>query len=251
VLALALIGWAVWVTASVVDEPAVETVATTTTEPPTTTTAPPTTTTAAPPTDDQLVRDFGGATYLARAVGCGVLQEASAFAVDPHHVVTNRHVVVVDVFPDIVDRDGTTQQGRVIGWSEDPDVAVIEVDRELPVSLRWGTVADLEIGDRLLALGFPVPDSTFTAAPGWVMGFEEVDGVRTKVRTNAPIDAGNSGGPAIDVEGHVVGVVTGFDERKGLRVIPLIASSEVMRPVVDGIITTPTSPATNCDDKPL
>jgi hypothetical protein len=93
------------------------------------------------------------------------------------------------------------------------DLAILDVHAPLGEGLPMGSADNLKEMDHLAVTGFPnyrLGDSG-VIVPGLVIGFRMVSGIR-RVLTNAPIIAGNSGGPVLDKDNRVVGVaVTGAD----------------------------------------
>jgi S1-C subfamily serine protease len=198
-------------------------------------------------TDSQLAERFGDAVFRVEVSGCGVFGSGSAFAIDDHHLVTNQHVVNEDTEPTLVHRDGTRLQGRVIGWEIDPDVAVIEVSASLPTVLNWAPTSTLTVGDRVIGLGYPVPETDFAAIGGSIISFDEHLGVRRALRTDASWDHGNSGGPAITTTGEIAGVITQFAENEGGRQDVLLAfTATALEETVAGIISNPTDVVSGC-----
>ncbi len=140
--------------------------------------------------------------------------EGSAFLYDDRHVVTNEHVVAeaeeVDLQYITGDWTGTT----LVGTDVMSDLAVLEVDHvpdeARPLSLATERPA---VGQEVLAIGNPFGlEGTMTQgvvsgvdrtidAPGQEFSFPNV------VQTDAAVNPGNSGGPLVDLEGSVVGVV--------------------------------------------
>ena len=208
-----------------------------------------TTTMAAPAsyTEAQLAERFGDAVYRVETSGCGYKSIGSAWVIGPNHLVTNAHVVENDPEPTLVSRKGQRLQGRVIGYSDIPDVAVIEVRNELSPVLEWAATSALSEGDRLVSIGYPVPESVFTVTPGNIISFRAVDGVREAVRTDANLDFGNSGGPALTVEGRVAGVVTRMDRKDGFQFVALVYTSAVLRDFVEDAIARPAEIRARCD----
>lgn len=160
---------------------------------------------------EELAARYGPAVYRVEADQCGGRVSGSAFAIDRRHLVTNYHVVALDLFPRLVAKSGESVRARVVGSSESPDVAVLEVDRDLPLSLRFAPPGSLDEGERLVVLGYPVPAGAFTVQPGYLNSFKVAGTRRLAVRTDAKVDHGDSGGPALTEEGLVAGVVTEFD----------------------------------------
>lgn len=102
---------------------------------------------------------------------------------------------------------------KVIVANETIDLAILEIEKENLQGLPSSSADNLKIMDHIAISGFPnyrYGDSG-VIIPGLVVGFRMVSGVR-RVLTNAPIVAGNSGGPVIDAQNQVVGVaVTGAE----------------------------------------
>lgn len=209
-----------------------------------------TTTTAPEPvaySPEQLVATFGDAVWRVRSQGCDEIWTGTAFAIDEHHLVTNHHVVANSTRPRLEGRDGTSITGTVVGWSERPDVAVIKVDQSLDTWLSWAPTDELREGQSILAIGYPVPDTVFTATPGSILSFQARTGVREAVRTNAALDRGNSGGPALDQYGRVVGVVTEMAANVGgLQLVPLVFTHDALSDLIDEFIEDPDEPTVRC-----
>ncbi|HZJ04732.1 MAG TPA: trypsin-like peptidase domain-containing protein [Nocardioidaceae bacterium] len=227
-------------------------------EPPTTPTDEPATSSPAsstpasehsePMSDEELVRRFGSSVFRVEVSGCTVEGSGTAFAIDEHHVVTNFHVVAVDTRPTLVGREGESFTGRVVGWREDPDVAVIRVDETLDVpAIAWADSEGLNEGQHFLALGYPVPATDFSATPGSILSFQRADGRRQAVRSDAALDKGNSGGPALDERGRAIGVVTQMAlNGDGFQLVPLIFTHDALRPSLDAIMREQTFPDADC-----
>lgn len=210
-------------------------------------TSPPTTEPDGPLSGEQIAARYGAAVWEVESDGCDELWTGTAFAIDPNHLVTNHHVVVSDTTPTLISRDGVRITGRVIGWSERPDVAIIETDELLPKWLEWSPTEDLAEGEPLTVLGYPAPDGDFTVTPGTVLSFQVRGSEREAVRSDAAIDRGNSGGPALDGDGQVMGVVTEMAVNDGgFQLVPLIFTHDAVADEIDGILADPTELDEDC-----
>ena len=199
-------------------------------------------------TAEELASTFGDAVWRVDSLGCDELWTGTAFAIDPHHLVTNHHVVANSTRPSLRSREGDRLSGTVIGWSERPDVAVIRVDSELDQWLEWATPEQLREGQSLVALGYPVPARAFTATPGSILSFQARTGIREAIRTDAALDRGNSGGPALDSQGRVIGVVTEMaPNMSGFQLIPLIFTYDALDELIRGFLADPSEPEVDCD----
>jgi hypothetical protein len=237
---IAIVGIAIGVSGGGDDESFVASVASSTT----------TSTTEAAPvalSNEEIAREHGSAVWEVEATGCDEVWTGSAFAIDPNHLVTNFHVVVTDPTPTLINRNGDRIEGTVIGWSERPDVAVIRTEELLTSWLDWAPTDELAEGERLVVLGYPAPDTDFTVTPGNVISFQVRSGVREAIRSDAAIDRGNSGGPALDTSGRVMGIVTEMAANDGgFQLVPLIFTHEAVSDTLDEIFDDPATPEADC-----
>ena len=126
-------------------------------------------------------------------------------------VVTNQHVVEgagsVEVFIDGEDRP---LNARILGVSECNDLAVLDLEGDGYPYFEWfeGTV---DAGIDVWAAGFPMGDPEYSISRGSVVK-AEADGETEwasfdfSIEHDATTEPGNSGGPVITEDGHVVGV---------------------------------------------
>lgn len=134
----------------------------------------------------------------------------------------------------------------MIGTWSTRDVAVIRVDERLDQSLEWVPAAGISEGAHLLGLGYPVPDSDFTATPGTAISFQMAGRERQAIRTDAALDRGSSGGPALDSRGRVVGLVTEMATSDGFQDVPLLFTWEALSSHVERFISEPRSVEADC-----
>ncbi len=136
-----------------------------------------------------------------------VAAHGSGFFFDKHGwVVTNAHVVNGDDRVMVTLHDGSHWQGKVIGRIHFPDLAVISIDgrRSFKV-LTLANSDQVNVGEDVLALGFPGEGirGEVTVTRGIVSAAAE-----DVFQTDAAVNPGNSGGPLINSQGHVVGINT-------------------------------------------
>ncbi len=137
-------------------------------------------------------------------------------------VVTNYHVIQDADSAQVTLADHTTWEGRLVGEYPDKDVAVLWIGapkeqlRPIPV----GTSHDLQVGQKVLAIGNPFGlDQSLTTGVVSALGREirSVSGrpIRDVIQTDAAINPGNSGGPLLDSAGRLIGVNTAIYSPSG------------------------------------
>jgi len=138
------------------------------------------------------------------------------------HVVTNFHVIQHGNRASVTLQDGSTYPAKIIGRAPDKDLAVLKIDapsqklQPLPV----GTSGDLQVGQKVLAIGNPFGlDQTLTT--GVISGLgREIKSVTQRsifdvIQTDASINPGNSGGPLLDSSGRLIGINTAIYSPSG------------------------------------
>lgn len=155
----------------------------------------------------------------------------SGFVISSNLIATNRHVVIDDttgncVSPDsvqVITKEGNLQVVSIHlpNWGTD-DVVLLQVQpSDTPlIPLRLGFSELVEVGERILTIGFPSPESG---------GFEEnlycniglVNRVRPSqfcservLEVSIPLRGGISGAPILNQIGEVIGLLTFSMERK-------------------------------------
>jgi serine protease Do len=160
--------------------------------------------------------------------GSGFFISADGYAVTNNHVVENADNVKV------ITDDGKTHTAKVIGTDPRTDLALIKVDGGTFPYVKLADSAP-RIGDWVLAVGNPFGlGGTVTAgiisARGRDIGASAYDDF---IQIDAPVNKGNSGGPAFDTDGNVVGVNTAIFSPSGGSVgIAFAIPSDTVKTVV-------------------
>lgn len=139
----------------------------------------------------------------------------TGFFVDTHTIATAYHIVdglqKVSIFKY---GSSTLLIGKVVEFSKDSDIALVEVATENPNKYLNISPRRQQVGDSVYVLGHPY-GLWYTFTSGMISNVDRrtigygLDGV---VQIDAPINSGNSGGPVFDKRGDVIGVVSyGYD----------------------------------------
>ena len=143
--------------------------------------------------------------------GSGFFISADGFAVTNNHVVDGADKV------EVTTDDGKVYKAKVIGTDARTDVALIKVEGGSNFPFAKLSDSKPRIGDWVLAVGNPFGlGGTVTAgivsASGRDLGNGPYDDF---IQIDAPVNKGNSGGPAFDTSGEVMGVNTAIYSPSG------------------------------------
>ena len=147
------------------------------------------------------------------------------------YVITNEHVVRRAATVTVTVGNATDYEGTVLGVDADRDLAVVRIccNADFP-TVDFGDSEELEIGDEVLAVGYPVDNLipkvvvhpgvvSATVTRGIVSAVRyDSDNDRELVQTDTPLNHGNSGGPLFAMDGTIIGIVTfGIRDTEGLN----------------------------------
>ena len=150
------------------------------------------------------------------AAGTGIVLTSSG------EVLTNNHVINGATSIKVRDvADGRVYSASVVGYDASHDVAVIQMKGAsgLPTA-DLGNSSSVKVGDKVVAVGNAGgQDSTPSVATGRVTGLDQsitasdessgtAENLSGLIRTNADIQAGDSGGPLLNSAGRVIGIDT-------------------------------------------
>lgn len=168
--------------------------------------------------------------------GCGGIVEGSGFIASGNDIITNAHVVAGVRNPVIIDTTGN-HSARVIWFDPDLDMAVLRTSglTSKPLKMEAATAPN---GTPAAVLGYP-GGGGFTASGAAVLDsfvargrniYNERETARSIYSLKATVEEGNSGGPLINKDGTVIGLIfaksTAYDK---------IGYALTMQPVIDGL----------------
>ena len=147
------------------------------------------------------------------AYACGQNQSGSGFVIAKDRIVTNAHVVAGVQQPIVQAPNGQTLDGRVVYFDSQNDLAVIAVSGLRAPTLTLGPT--LAVGDDGVIDGYPY-GGPFTTGGAQVLArsTENVDNIYSTGRSSrelytlaADVEPGNSGGPLLETNGTIAGIV--------------------------------------------
>lgn len=145
-------------------------------------------------------------------IGCGGIVTGSGFPVGNGFIVTNAHVVSGTTSHTITTPGGNTLRATVVFFDAERDVAVLSVPDYNVAGLTFGPA---DRGTAAAVIGYPGggPERVVPAVVDGAVSAEGRDIYNQNLVTReiyviqASVHPGNSGGPLVDLEGRVLGVV--------------------------------------------
>ncbi|HXR95785.1 MAG TPA: trypsin-like peptidase domain-containing protein [Rhizomicrobium sp.] len=168
---------------------------------------------------------------------------------DKGDILTNLHVIhstdrwVITFF------DGSKSDAEVVNVQPENDLAVIRA-KTSPDDLKPATLAStagLYPGDTVVAVGFPFgigPSVSSGVVAGLKREFDDPEdkdtpALKNLIQFTAPVNPGNSGGPLVNRDGEVVGIVTAIYNPTGQRVFAGMAFAVPIENAAKAVGTNP------------
>jgi len=125
-------------------------------------------------------------------------------------MLTNRHVVGRFSEVSVKFNDGRERKAKVVGRTADLDVALLQLEGvgslakepALPICVRKPAA----VGEDIVVIGNPLGLQA-TTTRGIISGVRNENGT-SMLQIDAPVNPGNSGGPVVNYNGEVLGIVT-------------------------------------------
>ncbi len=196
---------------------------------------------------DVAVNPFGQQQEV-KAQGSGVIVDHDGV------ILTNNHVIHGAVEVTVVFSDGDRMPGQVVGADPGHDLAVIKVKANDLSPVVLGHSHDMQLGDSVVAVGFPLDLGGPTVTKGIVSGLQRTVQVGTDggqvehliglLQTDAAINPGNSGGALVDMSGRLIGLNTAAAQAGSAENVGFAISIDEALPVVQQILSQPPSEQT-------
>ena len=143
----------------------------------------------------------------------------SGFIIDADgHIVTSNHVIAGAETVTVILDDGTRLGAEIVGQDTRTDLALLRVETDEPLpTVSFAAADSTRVGDWVVAIGNP-----FGVGKTVTFGIVSARGRGTgpnpyedHLQIDAPINRGNSGGPAVNLHGEVIGVNTSIVSPSG------------------------------------
>ena len=160
----------------------------------------------------QFFGDVGPQKQVVRGLGSGYLIS------DDGYILTNDHVAGNATKISVTLTTGETVEAKLIGSDPATDVALLKIDKNNLPYITLGNSDNVIIGEWVIALGNPFGLFEINDKPTVTVGVVSALNMKVSaegnrvykdmIQTDASINAGNSGGPLVNVDGDVIGMNT-------------------------------------------
>ncbi len=177
---------------------------------------------------------------MGESSGTGIIMSEDGY------IITNHHVIDGAVEISVTTKDGV-YPATLVGSEAKSDIAVLKIEASGLQAAEFGSSAELVTGDSAIVIGNPLGlEFADTMTIGYVSATERVvqisEYIMTLIQVDAAVNPGNSGGPLINSQGQVVGVVNAKisqDAVEGIGfAIPIDTAMTIAQDLIDhGYVT--------------
>lgn len=185
--------------------------------------------------------NFFGMTSSAAVSGSGFILTENGYIVTNYHVIEDAYRGNLDVT--VMLHDGSRYGADIVGVEESNDVAVLKIDATNLYPVTLGDSDSLMVGDDIYAVGNPLGELEFSMSTGHVSALDRMlatsdstDSI-SMFQIDAAVNSGNSGGPAYNCKGEVVGIVTAKYSDTGIEGLGFAIPINDAASIADDLIT--------------
>ena len=173
-------------------------------------------------------------------VGTGMIIDKTGYVLTCYHLVEDNRSMTAIL------HDGKQYNATFISGGQKEDLAIVKINvthADFPI-ITIGNPDELEIGQEIILIGYALGlEGETSISKGIVSAFRSEDGV-DYVQTDAAVNPGCSGGPLLNLDGEVMGVVSSkvsHEEVEGMGFAVLVDTAEIF---INDIVNTtePTYP---------
>jgi serine protease Do len=155
-------------------------------------------------------------------------------------IVTNNHVIESAAVVHVTLADGRELTAQSVQTDAFSDLAIIRVNASGLVSANIGNSASLRVGEPVAAIGNSLGEG-ISMKGGWISRLNVTANIEGQVlfgllETDAAINAGNSGGPLVNMAGEVIGITNAKLVEVGVEGIGYAISIDSAVPVIRQLI---------------
>ena len=125
--------------------------------------------------------------------------------------MTNSHVIDGHTNIEVIAFNGSKSSANIIKASSTLDIAILATGHQTPQFLTLAPNGSLALGQDVFTIGYPVTDILGDKpkyTEGSISALSGLNNDDSWIQVSTPIQPGNSGGPLVNDNGQVVGIVT-------------------------------------------
>lgn len=171
------------------------------------------------------------------SLGSGFIISADGYVMTNNHVVNGADEIFVKF------SDGRELEAKTVGTDPEVDIAVLKIQsKEKFKAVQFANSDSINVGQWAIAFGNPLGlNDTMTVGIVSAKGRSSlgIEKIENFIQTDAAINQGNSGGPLVDINGHVIGVNTAIYSQSGGSIgIGFAIPANLAANIKDSIIKT-------------
>lgn len=132
------------------------------------------------------------------------------------YVVTNYHVINGADSIHLQNVKGQAYKAQIVYTDAQKDIAILHIDdvnfktlKSIPYTFKK---QNSELGEEIFTLGFPRDEAVY--GQGYLSSHTGYAGDTVAYQISIPVNPGNSGGPVLDNQGNIIGIISG--KQKGI-----------------------------------
>ena len=197
-------------------------------------------------TTEVTTQNFFGQTTSAAVSGSGFIISSDGYILTNQHVISYAEAYGYDVT--VMTYDGTSYTAKIVGSYASNDIAVLKIDAEGLTPVTFGDSDSIAVGDAVYAVGNPLGELAYSMSTGHVSALDrtittdESSAAINMFQIDAAVNEGNSGGPAYNEQGQVIGIVSAKAASSGVEglgfAIPVNDAVSIANELIEnGVVT--------------
>ena len=135
----------------------------------------------------------------------------TGWQISKYHLITANHVIenVDSIFVSV--KEGDVREATIIASDSSNDLALIKVKTPLTTTPLALAAKQSKLGSKVAVIGYPLPDilgSKLQATSGEISSLTGLGNDIRFYQISAAVQSGNSGGPLLNQQGEVIGVIS-------------------------------------------
>jgi len=182
--------------------------------------------------------DWFNRPYTQEGAGSGWIIDSNGIIVTNNHVVEGAQTITVTL-----DNGATyTADTKSVYTDAYNDLAIIKINATGLPSLETGDASSLRLGDWVIAIGNALGQGTrvtegIVSRKDVSLSVDTNNTLYNLLETSAAINAGNSGGPLVNLKGQVVGITSAKIASVGVEGMGYAISISTALPVIEELVT--------------